>query len=1065
MGAHHEYTGRNVHPPHTRTYANIADRTNDVPVDPEDPLLEAIHATLKILVRQESPLTYYTLETFNADPTLNVWQEFGGTGGASELPFDAITDPAVDAAVTTAKVDVFSGTVVTLTAAGNSQTIGAPTDITAGRKFFVINNDTSNNTLTVNGVALTSGQYAEFRWDGTAWLFTTGGAAAVPGGLDGHIQYNNGGVFGGDVNHVWDDINKKETVVGDLEQVGGTPALLYTPTQVSATAVGANPRFAVVQANFLYVCDANDNNLRIYDVTDPAAPTLINATPLVIGGGRGVDIAGRYLYYADEDNGGRLVIVDVIDKSSPVVVGSIVTGGAARGIKVQGRFVFVTYNTTTNGLRSFDVSDPTNPILLDTRNTNSPGRTDIDISGNILVLPGSAGIQFIDISDPTNLLHISSVGGNSHTAKFQGRYLYTSDEVLDEFQIWDIASNILFPVKVGTLALVAPASVRATSISGNFAYIVDASNNDMLVIDVSDPTAPVAISTAVAVGLNPIAIITVGRYAYVLDNNGDQFLIMDVGGIEAQNLNVGNIDAGNINLRRDLKMDGVLSAGSGTFGAGGLNSDGEIAAAGYILAGRASAIRQIRKESDFIINGSVIELENAKEYVVMESFSTDKRIRLPESGGGFSPTVIRSESKYGAVITSTGAGPDSLFFSTTGQGQLVLKNIRIEGGTGTRPFAVLTGNAQTELLLELDDCDIVDFTSGTVFTTCIFNANNASFFTGSGTFILIDCECNFADMFHANFTDTGVPALRIQSSAPTSIVETFLTVQDSKLSSQPNESFFMLHSNLIAGTTVRLNGVEKSPFTPGTGGFFASETGAITSLADSPGASGVRTLVNAAGHTIADGDTNIQSGFATQTQNNGTFLVSNVVPLVSYEIVAVFVATDTGTWTNNSLDQTNPKVAALDNPDQADSKTIGSFVVGGNTTATVITTQNVFVDLDLGNPGAVSAGNNERFTVTNSTTGEIRYDGLKPARLDVGGLMAASSSGGGQRFNVKALKNGSALPSPDDVDVPIEVGNNLSSVALGWSVEMVTNDLFRLQIANADGTSDITIDTLKPTLT
>jgi len=143
------------------------------------------------------------------------------------------------------------------------------------------------------------------------------------------------------------------------------------------------------------------------------------------------------------------------------------------------------------------------------------------------------------------------------------------------------------------------------------------------------------------------------------------------------------------------------------------------------------------------------------------------------------------------------------------------------------------------------------------------------------------------------------------------------------------------------------------------------------------------------------------------------------------------------------------------------SKTIGSVVVGGNTTATVILTINTFVDLDLGTPGVVEEGNIERFTLTNSTTGEIRYDGFEPVSLILNGLLAAISSGGGQRFNFRLLKNGSPLPSPDNVDIPIEVGTNLSSVPIHWPVKTVTGDLFRLQVENADGVSDITIDTLK----
>lgn len=140
----------------------------------------------------------------------------------------------------------------------------------------------------------------------------------------------------------------------------------------------------------------------------------------------------------------------------------------------------------------------------------------------------------------------------------------------------------------------------------------------------------------------------------------------------------------------------------------------------------------------------------------------------------------------------------------------------------------------------------------------------------------------------------------------------------------------------------------------------------------------------------------------------------------------------------------------------------GGLVVGANTNVTTIVIQNVFVDLDLGT--AAESGNNDGFTLTNTTTGEIRYDGASPITLNVTGLLTASSSGGSQRFNFRALKNGAVLPSPDNVDVPIEVGSGLRTAALGWAVSMVTNDLFRIQVANADGTSNITIDTLKYTI-
>lgn len=143
-----------------------------------------------------------------------------------------------------------------------------------------------------------------------------------------------------------------------------------------------------------------------------------------------------------------------------------------------------------------------------------------------------------------------------------------------------------------------------------------------------------------------------------------------------------------------------------------------------------------------------------------------------------------------------------------------------------------------------------------------------------------------------------------------------------------------------------------------------------------------------------------------------------------------------------------------------DSVNIGSFLVGGNTTKTVITTQNTYVNLNLAGL-AQEASDIELWSLTNTTTGELRYDGITPANLRYTGLVAAYSAGGTQRFNFRLLKNGLPLAWPDNVSIPIEIRATIASSPLLWSIKVNPNDLFRLQVENADGVSDITIDTLK----
>lgn len=84
--------------------------------------------------------------------------------------FALATDPATDAAVTTAIVDANVGTVITTTMSTNDQNLGTPTDTTSGRSFVVLNNDTSTDPINVNGQTIQVGDSLAFYWDGTAWV-------------------------------------------------------------------------------------------------------------------------------------------------------------------------------------------------------------------------------------------------------------------------------------------------------------------------------------------------------------------------------------------------------------------------------------------------------------------------------------------------------------------------------------------------------------------------------------------------------------------------------------------------------------------------------------------------------------------------------------------------------------------------------------------------------------------------------------------------------------------------------------------------------------------------------
>ncbi len=122
-----------------------------------------------------------------------------GYKSKDETPFYSVTDPATNAAVSAAITDIYGGVLITTTGAGNAQTIANPSVTTEIKKFTVINNDTSTNTIAVNGITLPAGKAQSWMWDGSAWIEIDLGITALP------VPYNQGGtgVAVTGVNHIF----------------------------------------------------------------------------------------------------------------------------------------------------------------------------------------------------------------------------------------------------------------------------------------------------------------------------------------------------------------------------------------------------------------------------------------------------------------------------------------------------------------------------------------------------------------------------------------------------------------------------------------------------------------------------------------------------------------------------------------------------------------------------------------------------------------------------------------------------------------------------------------------
>ena len=352
---------------------------------------------------------------------------------------------------------------------------------------------------------------------------------------------------------------------------------------------------------------------------------------------------------------------------------------------------------------------------------------------------------------------------------------------------------------------------------------------------------------------------------------------------------------------------------------------------------------------------------------------------------------------------------------------------------------VLFGTAET-MVAVLSAGEAIFYIDPAVTTnvniTDVINTNGGSFFlpsTKSGVIASI-ADKNQSGVSVTVVADDGGGKARFTSTAHDLAVGE--TVVHTTFSDSAYNGTYVITA--VAANTYDINTIT---YTATGTGLFAADTVEVTDVA----------------HGLVNGDTIWISGTIDYSYGHTVFNKTND----TFEVTAVFVATETGTWSNASQTQQTPYVNTIRNGAQKDSTAHGEGALTGNATATTITLQDTFYDLNLGSPGLASGDDIELWTITNATTGAMRYDGLTPINLHYTGVVAASSTGGTQRFNYRLLKNGSPLPAPDNVDIPVEIKSAVVSSAILWSAEVEFGDVFKIQVENADGTSNITIDTLK----
>jgi hypothetical protein len=242
--------------------------------------------------------------------------------------------------------------------------------------------------------------------------------------------------------------------------------------------LGLSTESVFVSGDLAYIAD--DDRFVIVSVANAAFPEFRGEYTSTWA--NYVWVEGNYAYVL-EDMG--YVILDVSDPTDPQVAG---TWDAEGRVQIRNSRAYAK-DPLNGGLAIYDLTDPVNPQLLGTLDNVYAG-DDLAVQGDFVYLVYfGLGLQIVDASDPVNPALVSelTLAGGGWAVEVAGDYAYVAADD-DGLVIVDISVPDT-PVEVGSFPF---PHIRYVAVLGDTSYV--AGMDDVLAVDVSEPTSPVELS-------------------------------------------------------------------------------------------------------------------------------------------------------------------------------------------------------------------------------------------------------------------------------------------------------------------------------------------------------------------------------------------------------------------------------------------------------------------------------------------------------------------------------------------------------------------------------------------
>lgn len=250
-----------------------------------------------------------------------------------------------------------------------------------------------------------------------------------------------------------------------------------------------------IEDNYLFL--ANYNGMKVFDITDIYNPIMLYTTNEKVGK---FVIAGNYLYTGYSK---VLKIFDISDKNNITLKRTIdLVDKFFRDIKIRNNYLLLLTSNATdqtkNGITVFDITDINNFNELSFYQGGDYHQLILNDTTAIVVYHNTGGFDILDISNLSNISLIEQVRENGDHSSTKGATIDNNNLYLGFYnygmRIYDI-NNSSVPVKLGEIYL--GYDFTEISVSGNYAYAANTSWTQLKIIDITDKTKPILVTTVV----------------------------------------------------------------------------------------------------------------------------------------------------------------------------------------------------------------------------------------------------------------------------------------------------------------------------------------------------------------------------------------------------------------------------------------------------------------------------------------------------------------------------------------------------------------------------------------